>query len=209
MAGSIVPLVVLWEEFVKEDNSGDIHQFARWILQKDTTKPDSGLLKEGFTRGKSSPKNIDDDLADSSKALMYISRLHKYMQMKSKPVIKKLGFGKDHEYLMLTYIYLLKEPNKKELAKKMLLENSTTVEISNRLVKRGYLKETTDEIDKRSTRLSLTDKGEQKLFESYGYMEKSYAGFLNCLTAAEQSELVKLLQRVEQYHYAAFEVADL
>jgi len=167
------------------------------------------LLKAGVNPRATLQGDVTRNLADSSKALMYISRLHRYMQMASKPIIKKLGFGKDHEYLMLTYVYLLKEPNKKELARKMLLENSTTVEISNRLVKKGYVLETSDAEDKRATRLTLTEKGEHKLFESYPYMERSYAGFLNCLTPGEQAELVHLLERVEQYHYNAVEMADL
>jgi DNA-binding MarR family transcriptional regulator len=206
---SVIPLISLWEEFVQESSDGDVQQFALWLLKKDIPNKESGLLKPGVKPGKTVQGDVAKDLNESSKALMHISRLHRYMQLKSKPLIKKLGFGKDHEYLMLTYIYLLKEPNKKELAKKMLLENSTTVEISNRLVKRGYVRETTDEEDKRATRLSLTAKGEQKLFESYESMEKAYAGFLNCLNTAEQSQLIKLLDQVEQYHYAAFEAVDI
>ena len=127
------------------------------------------------------------------------------VKITSKPILKKLGFAKGHEYSMLTYIVMLKNPNKKELAKKMLLENSTAVEITNRLVKKGFIKETTDIEDKRATRLSLTKKGEQKLMESYPYMETAYTGFLNGLTAVEQAELVKLLGRVEQYQSAAIE----
>ncbi len=209
MSSSIVPVITLWEEFSVIHKNAGVQQFARWIIEKHSTAgPGEGLLKPGLKPGKSTAEYATEELNESSRVLLYISRLHRYMQMKSKPVIKKLGLAKDHEYSMLTYIYLLKSPNKKELAKKMLLENSTAVEITNRLVKKGFIEEATDSEDKRSTRLKLTPKGEHKLFESYQYMEKAYIDFLGCLDHPEQVKLADLLERVEKYQSTAGATGD-
>jgi MarR family 2-MHQ and catechol resistance regulon transcriptional repressor len=207
MAASVIPMITLWEEFLGKHADGDINQFARWIMQKDdAAEAGTGLLKPGVKPGiKKTDGYATEDLNETSRVLLYLSKLHRYMQRKSKPVIKKLGFAKDHEYAMLTYIHLLKNPNKKELAKRLLLENSTAVEISNRLVKKGYIEETVDTGDKRSTRVSLTPAGEQKLLESYPYMEKAYTGFLGCLGTGEQAQLADLLQKVEEYHAGGME----
>jgi DNA-binding MarR family transcriptional regulator len=109
-----------------------------------------------------------------------------------------MGFTKDHEYNMLIQVYLLKTPNKKELAQNMLLENTTTVEITNRMLKRGLIKEIIDKEDKRSTRIGLTAEGEKKLYESYEYMKDLPATFLSDLINKEISELVYMLEKVEK-----------
>lgn len=148
---SIIPVISLWEEFIQRHKEGTVEDFARWIIkEKKNEKPnkDSPPQKKPKSGGKYSV-----NLNESAKALLLINRLHRLIQIKTKPIIKKAGFTKDHEYGMLTQIFLLNNPNKKELAKEMLLENSTAVEISNRLVKRGLIKEADDPNDKRSTRL--------------------------------------------------------
>ncbi len=99
---------------------------------------------------------------------------------------------------MLVHIYLLKTPNKKELAQNMLLENSTAVEITNRILKKGLIKEIVDDKDKRSTRLGLTAEGEKKLFESYVYFKHLPSSFLSVLTDKEIASLVYLLEKVEK-----------
>jgi DNA-binding MarR family transcriptional regulator len=210
MAASIVPVITLWEEFSATHKDAGVQQFARWIIQKDAAAGvEESLLKPGVKPGLTKAEDINlEDLNENSRILMYISKLHRYMQVRSKPVIKKLGFSKEHEYSMLTYVFLLKNPNKKELAKKMLLENSTAVEITNRLVRKGLIEETTDTEDKRSTRLTITPKGEQKLVESYPFMEKAYMGFLGSLAGGEQAQLAYLLEKLEQYHAAIVEGSD-
>jgi len=127
------------------------------------------------------------------------------MEMRSKPVIKKIGFAKPHEYAMLAEIYLLHKPNKKEVAKKMLLETSTAVEITKRLVRRGFIKEISDLKDKRSTRLIITEKGMKKLYESYEGLENVHASFLDSLNKTERAELLRLLEQLEKFQSALFE----
>jgi DNA-binding MarR family transcriptional regulator len=187
MNASVIPLISLWEEFSTQNEKADLKKFAHWILQKE---------KDEVSENNKPEKK--SELDDSAKAMLLISRLHRFMQMRSKPIIKKMGFTKDHEYNMLIQVYLLKTPNKKELAQNMLLENTTTVEITNRMLKKGLIKEMIDKEDKRSTRISLTAEGERKLYESYEYMKDLPATFLNDLTNEETSELVYILQKVEK-----------
>jgi DNA-binding MarR family transcriptional regulator len=80
-----------------------------------------------------------------------------------------------------------KIPIRRKWLKKCLLENSTAVEISKRLVQRGLIKEVADPNDKRATRLVATDKGG---------LEKVHTNFLDCLNEKEKKELIRLLERV-------------
>jgi DNA-binding MarR family transcriptional regulator len=199
MDSSIIPLISLWEEFTSKNRKAGLKDFAQWLLQNETSKEVINLENSlsGAIHHQQPARDAGYD--DSAKVMLLITRLQRFMQMKAKPIIRKLGFTKDHEYSMLTHIYLLKAPNKKELAQTMLLENTTAVEITNRFLRKGLIKEVADENDRRSTRISLTAAGEHTLLDSYSYMQQLPVTFLECLTLVEKKELLSLLQKVEQY----------
>jgi DNA-binding MarR family transcriptional regulator len=199
-ATSVVPLITLWEEFSQLNPSGDLQSFARWIIKEKQDSPvttSAKKKKENFSKN-----DMNLELKEESKAMLLIYRLHRFMEIRSKPVIKKIGFAKPQEYAMLAEVCLLRNPNKKEVAKKMLLENSTAVEISKRLAQRGFIKEVADPNDKRATRLLVTDKGMKKLLESYEGLEKVHENFLDCLTEKEKKELIRLLEELEKFQSA-------
>jgi DNA-binding MarR family transcriptional regulator len=200
MNSSVVPIITLWEEYSKTSKDADPRGFARWILKDVAGKS----LPTSLKTSKSSRRHLDRDLDDAGKAMLLINRLHSMMKKVSKPILKKIGFAKDQEYGVLIQIYLLKNPNKKEVAQQLLLENSTTVEMIKRLVKRGFIREVLDSDDNRAMRLSLTDKGMQKLMESYEGMAKVHANFLDCLSNQQKKQLVKLLEEVEQFQSQTF-----
>ena len=203
---SLIPLITLWEEFFAKVPEGDILEFASWILAKEEqaqkARPDgNGHPLAGNDDDPSVVKNnqpAGEEMEENARALLLIARLHSFIEMRAKPIVKKHGFTKNREYGMLANIYLLKTPNKKQLAESMLLENSTAVEITNRMLKKGFIMEIDDEEDKRSTRICLTAAGEQKLFESYADLRDLPASFLDSLTGAEITRLVNLLQKVEE-----------
>jgi DNA-binding MarR family transcriptional regulator len=199
MQASVIPVIALWEEFLSKNDKAGVKEFARWILQKENDNKGGDAASPFFKAIRTDKLTEETGFDDSAKAMLLISRLHRLLQMKSKPIIKKLGFTKDHEYNMITHIYLLKNPNKKELAEQMLLHNSTAVEITNRLIKKGIVMEVEDERDKRSTRIGLTPVGEQMLIDSYAHMQQLPLTFMNCLNTGEKKELVSLLQKVEEY----------
>lgn len=195
--GSLTALEVItfWDAFIKENSDGDAAAFGRWVLQK------SAVNRTRATHEKSTiTVNYQNELSEGGKALLLISRLHRLMQKNTKPVLKKIGFAKDHEYEVLLQVCLLETPNKTELANHLLLESTTTVEITRRLVKKGLLKELSDNSDRRSTRLLITDKGLKKLHESYELMKRTHEDFLGCLSNLQIKQLVKLLAKVEQNH---------
>jgi DNA-binding MarR family transcriptional regulator len=196
-AASIVPLISLWEEYLQQHKNEDILAFARWVIKEKQTRmePDSEELR---TKGSQMYKDVE--LHDTEKAMLFIYRLQRFVEMNSKPLIKEIGFVNPNEYAMLAEICLLNSPNKKEIAKKMLLENSTAVEISKRLVQRGFIKEVADPKDKRSTRLGVTNKGLKKLYESHSVLGKVRANFLKALNDAERKDLIRLLEQLEKYH---------
>jgi DNA-binding MarR family transcriptional regulator len=200
-SNSIVPVVSLWEEFSAKHPAGNIQSFARWLLEE---KQEKAVRSKG-SRKRDAPQEVSEEITYKGKAMLLIYRLHRFLEIRSKPAIKKIGFAKPHEFAMLAEIYLLKKPNKKEVAEKMLLESSTAVEISKRLVQRGLVKEISDAVDRRATRLVVTEKGMKKLHESYVGLENVHANFLDCLSEAEKAEMLRLLEELERFQSALTE----
>src|SRR5262245_37088460 len=136
-SNSIIPVVSLWEEFLANHPTGNVQSFATWILEEKKATPERAKR----TKKAGAVSAVSNEITGEGKVMLLIYRLHRFLEIRSKPVIKKIGFAKPHEYAMLAEVYLLKRPNKKEVAKKMLLESSTAVEITNRLVHRGLIKQ--------------------------------------------------------------------
>lgn len=199
---SVIPVIQLWEEFTKTKHKSSVEDFARWILENGS----NGKQASSETAPEKLAGDIPTGPDESGQAALLVNRLQRMLQLMGKPLLKKIGFNKGQEYGMLVEIYLMGNPNKKELSKKMLMENSTGVEITRRLVKMGLIHEENDPEDKRSTRLSLTETGKKRLFDSYQSLGKIQEDFLRCLSMAERKQLVALLQQVEQYHAAKIEL---
>ena len=199
---SVVPLISLWEGFLSSHPNGNVQAFAQWILTKGNRNSTPAVKRKKLSSTASAKSG---QMTDESKAMLLLYRLNKFIDLRSKPKIKEIGFAKPQEFAMLAEIYLLQKPNKKELAKQMLLEFSTAVEISKRLVQRGLVKEVWDPNDKRATLLAITEKGMKKLYESYKSLQDVHINFLGCFNDREKTELLKLLVQLEIFQSALTE----
>jgi DNA-binding MarR family transcriptional regulator len=186
MDSDLVKLISYWEEYNVVSEQPALVDFGKWLREKEGTSATPVL-----------PETGDKALNTGGEVMLLLSRLHKLAKLKTKPLIKKLGFAKDHEYEVLFSVFLLNQPNKKELAKHLILENSTTVEITNRLIKKELLEEWSDETDRRATRLSVTDTGKKKLMESYQELRGLPESFLGGLNETELSQLLDTLKKLE------------
>ena len=196
MSSSVIPIISLWEEFSQRHPRGDALEFARWVLKRKQEKISRTGKRKKATATRDEANN---EMTEEGRVMLLIYRLHRFMEIRSKPAIKKIGFAKPHEFAMLAEVYLLQRPNKKEVANKMLIEISTAVEITKRLVQRGLIKEVSDPNDKRATRLMITEKGMKKLYESYDGLHNVHANFLDCLDESEKRELLRLLEELEKF----------
>ena len=187
---SIIPLISSWEQFLTLHPSGDLREFGRWLQRQTDPLPQA-------RQSLATAANIDASAAST----LLINRLNTINYFHSKPIIRKLGL-KDAEFGVLVQVHLMDRPNKRELCRRLLIENSTGVEITSRLAKKGYLRETPDANDRRSARLSLTEKGLRLLKEGSSGFATIHSEFLVPLTSEEQQQLVGLLTRLHEYHSA-------
>ena len=191
-SASVIPLLSSWEEYLTIEPSGSIEGFASWILTRQPYPP-------APTPPAATPRSNLDDNAQSS---LLIARLHRIMRVLSKPAIKSIGFTKDLEFTVLVHIAILTRPNKKELCRELLIENSTGVEITKRLAKKGFIFEHPDPKDRRSALLNLTAKGKKTIMEGYEKLAAAHTTFLDALTDEQKKELVTLLTLINNFHSA-------
>src|SRR5579863_7671963 len=211
---SIIPLISSWERYIHTHPAGDLHDFGRW-LQSSVSQPTPApqlptpsppphptpAEPDSFTQARLS-LGINVNLDPGALGTLLVARLHMINHFLSKPVIRKLGFTKDAEFSVLIQVRLMNRPNKKELCRQLLIQNSTGVEITRRLAKKGLLRESIDPNDRRSARLSLTEKGQRLLKEGYSGFKSIHKGFLTPLSPDQQLQFVTLLTHLHEYHSA-------
>ncbi|WP_431214256.1 MarR family winged helix-turn-helix transcriptional regulator [Puia sp. P3] len=174
--------------------------FARWILAETAEAGAATTAKPDATSAESAPTAVNAETDTTARTILLITRLHRILQFRSKPIVKYLGFTKPQEFAMLVQAAIMNNPNKKQLCQEMLIEGSTGVEITKRLAAKGFLKETPDADDRRSALLSLTEKGKQTLLQGYTKLNPVHAEFLATLTGEEKKQLVSMLARLNEYH---------
>jgi DNA-binding MarR family transcriptional regulator len=209
---SLIPLISSWEQYILTHPAGDLRDFGRWLQapvsqpppapQRSTPSPEPAPAEpDSFAPARLS-LGINIDLDPGALGTLLVARLHMITHFLSKPVIRKLGFTKDAEFSVLIQVHLMNRPNKKELCRQLLIQNSTGVEITRRLAKKGLLRETIDPNDRRSARLSLTEKGQRLLKEGYSGFKSIHKGFLTPLSPEQQLQFVTLLTNLHEYHSA-------
>jgi len=160
-ASSVIPLLSKWEEYLSTNPEGDITGFARWILA-------------------AAPASAPDPVT-IIQAPFLITHLYRDLQQRTKPIAKQLGLANSLELDMLVHIATLKDPNKKQVCQDMLIENSTGVEITKRLVAKEFLEEKADSKDRRAARLSLTVKGQQTVLQAYTQLAPIHSDIVSTL----------------------------
>ena len=102
-----------------------------------------------------------------------------------------------------TYLYTLMDVEsmtKIQLIEKNVHEKPTGLEVIKRLLKHGLVDERNDEIDKRSKRVFLTDKGKSLFFATIEQMNKVALIVSGNLTHNEKTQLHTLLKKLEDFH---------
>ncbi|HVU95128.1 MAG TPA: MarR family winged helix-turn-helix transcriptional regulator [Puia sp.] len=201
MARSVIPLLSAWEKYTTEHPDGDVTGFAKWVLANDPASAHSENHSQSQNQPPIQPApKTTTPLDDTARGALLIARNHRILRLFSKPIIKDLGFTKDMEFSAVVHVAIMDHPNKKELCRELLIENSTGVEITRRLAGKGFIAERPDPDDRRSALLSITDKGRKILEQGYHRLSPVHTSFLDALDKKEKALLVSLLDRINKFH---------
>ena len=83
-------------------------------------------------------------------------------------------------------------------------EKTTGMEVIKRLLNNDLIVQTDDATDRRSKRLSITEKGKGALFGTFDEMRKASLIIAGNLNAVEKMQLLHLLQKLHFFHKPLF-----
>jgi MarR family transcriptional regulator, lower aerobic nicotinate degradation pathway regulator len=193
-------LIQLLEQFESNQTisgySADINGFKKWIYE-DIKNSDSQIAEpdwEGKNQGRSAESVINTLLV----------HLNRYAKTYSKAAIHNSDFSTQEEFIYLINLKAFGELTKMELIKKNIQDKPTGMQIINRLLEHGWVKQKASQSDKRSKILSITTKGLKALDQQMDSIRKATRIVTGNLNQAEKTELIHLLQKLEKFHNPIF-----
>lgn len=182
-----------------------IQGFKQWVadtathMPKDTGEPDW----EGKAEGRS-PEGAISTL---------IVHMNRYGKMYSKAAISGTAFSNQEDFIYLINLKAHGTMTKTELIRKNIQDKPTGMQIINRLMKQGWVKQANSGTDRRSKEISITDEGLNALEERMQQIRLATKIVSGNLTHPEKMELIRILQKLENFHKPIFDsnirIADL
>ncbi len=147
-----VEIVQQWVDFEAKNPAGTLEDFCRtYLSEKEKNKSMTQDL----------PSSSDCKLTYSlTKVINRLSKLWMYFTLNA---MKPMGLSSFDEFVFLYTVEQSKSIRKKDLIYMHFIEISSGLLVIERLIKKGFLKERTDDLDKRSKQVSLTQKGNDTL----------------------------------------------
>lgn len=193
-------VISLVEEFEKQNQNGvyavDITGFENWFYEqkikpsKIVTEPDW----EGKENGRS-PESVINTL---------IVHMNRYAKTYSKSAIYGSEFSTQEEFIYLINLNAFGAMTKMELIKKNIQEKPVGMQIINRLINQGWVKQTDSEFDKRSKVVQITSKGLEVLGNRMQKIRQATQIVTGDLTRSEKMELITLLNKLDRFHHPIY-----
>lgn len=181
----LVKLIGAWEAYTQKHTTPSATEFCMHFLAKES----NNQLFSGLT-----PPDLDTVFAK------LIGRLAGMQTVYSKMVLQEIpGFELEWFYF-LSSIYHLKEVRKTQVIQYNFTEQTTGIDILNKLKKLGYIAERSDPDDKRAKLVTVTNKGEKILFKLYQLLYKPTLLMYNDIDPKDKQVVINILKHTEQKH---------
>lgn len=189
-------VVNLLEEFEADNFSqsrypNDIEGFKRWIV----ANYEGDLLNnepnwEGKENGRS-PESVINTL---------IVHMNRYAKSYSKSALFGSDFSTQEDFIYLITLKAFGKMTKMDLIKKNVHEKPAGIQVINRLIAQGWVDQTDSEIDKRSKVLKISNTGLKVLGNQMDKIRKATEIVTGDLTRSEKMELIRLLNKLNDFH---------
>lgn len=191
--GQLVELVQAWEAFQEKLPEGSLENFGFWLRTKNNA---------GTKEFRADDREFDKYEAEaklSMQAGYLIGKLNQYVQVYTKPIMKKHGLHSMDDFGYLATVQWHGTITKTKACQAMLHEITTGTDIIKRLVRLGFLKELADKADKRQKILLLTAKGTKVLVLLQDDF-RELPDVLGDLDKGSRTSLVAWLMNLDLYH---------
>ncbi len=163
--------------------------FAEWLLQQKNQTQSIEFVKE-------------ENMEESTESVIskYIIFLNRYAKMHMKKMLTDSAINNFDDFSFLIYLFPNHSFTKMELIEKNVMEKTSGMEVINRLLKNELLQQSTDMNDKRSKRLTLTEKGTTALAASFAAMNTIAHTITGNLNDYQKQTLLHLLHQLHLFH---------
>jgi DNA-binding MarR family transcriptional regulator len=180
-----VELVNAWSAYEETHPDGSLEDFYRFSLVRGKEKDPQGSAVGGII-----PRSPEAFF------LKLFGRISQMLKIYEEIAVEQAGMNQVEEFMLLSNINF-GNPRKTELVYAAILELSTGTNILNKLLTEGYILESNDEEDKRSKRISLTEKGEKMLLHCRQNLVRVGILLLRNMTEDEKKLCIQLLKGLE------------
>ncbi|MCS3533161.1 MarR family winged helix-turn-helix transcriptional regulator [Chryseobacterium sp. JUb7] len=193
-------IIGLLEEFETENVSlrytNDIKGFKKWISDKEFRHQNNN--DEPYWEGKEngrSPESVISTL---------LLHLNKYAKTYSKSAIAESEFATQEDFIYLINLKAFGSMSKMELIKKNIHDKPVGMLIIARLLNNGWVEQYGSESDKRNKIIQISEKGLKTLEQQMTKIRKATEIVVGNLTFAEKMELIRILNKLDRFHYPIF-----
>ncbi len=194
-------VVDLLEEFEaeiiqKSTYPNDIEGFKRWIVANykgDEINNEPNW--EGKEKGRSAESVINT----------LIVHMNRYAKSYSKSAIFGSNFATQEDFIYLINLKAFGEMTKMDLIKKNVHEKPAGMQVINRLIAQGWVNQTDSDTDKRSKVIKISNMGLEVLEKQMDKIRKATEIVTGDLTRSEKMELIRLLNKLNDFHQPIYD----
>jgi DNA-binding MarR family transcriptional regulator len=199
-------IIDLWETYEKEEEHLNLADFAEWMRIQ--------LQKRRYLNKKISYHNnsIEQPVSlsyfksmdEPTRFLESISRISRFHEIYMRKFLVDLPINNRLEYLFLKTISQMQRFKKTDLINLHLVDYTTGMDTIKRLIRNGFLTETSDGKDKRVKLLELSKSGLNVLQEADRQIGEEKNMFLTCISANKWKKALPVLDEIDKLHHSVY-----
>lgn len=176
---------------------GTVQGFKAWISDKENAEQ-RNHSEEPYWEGKENGRTPESAI---STLLVHLNR---YAKTYSKSAILDSEFSTQEDFIYLINLKAFGEMTKMALIKKNIHDKPVGMLIITRLLRQGLIEQTDSDLDKRSKLIRITERGLQILENQMEKIRQATNIVAGNLTHAEKMELIRILNKLDRFHYPIF-----
>ena len=193
-------VIDLLEKFEKENDkqyyTADINGFKEWIC--DRTSSGNSQIDEPYWEGKEKGRSPESAITT------LLLHLNRYAKNYSKSAISDSDFVTQEDFIYLINLRAFGQMTKMELIKKNIHDKPVGMLIITRLLKNGWIEQTESDIDRRNKLIKISEKGNEALEKQMTKIRQATDIVSGNLTYSEKMELIRVLNKLDRFHYPIF-----
>ncbi|HEX8268695.1 MAG TPA: MarR family winged helix-turn-helix transcriptional regulator [Flavobacterium sp.] len=176
--------------------SGDASGFKQWCSDQSERSSDTvyEVNWDGKENGRSAESVINTMLV----------HLNRYARTYAKAAIYDSEFSTPEEFIYLINLDVMGAMSKTRLIRKNVQEKSSGIQIINRLIRQGWVSQSSSDDDKRSRMIEITESGKQYLDQYMDKIRTASKIVTGDLDQNEKMTLIQLLTKLDSYHRPIF-----